>query len=137
MARSSVRGGNKLRRALRRMPLEIRKEMGDVLEKGGRELSDMISASAPRDKGRLAAASHYKLGNDKLSVHVGYSGSRAGFKRKWKKGGFVALFKEFGTKKVPAVPFIRPNFRAKVPQIKAEMRKALNRMIARASTWKG
>ena len=133
--RSGVQGGNKLRRALRKLPKELREEFGDGLKKHSQILAKDIERRAARNKGDLAKAVHFRLAGDRLSSHIGYSQKRPGFKRKWKKGGFVALWAEFGTRHHKSQPFIRPAFRSRVEYIKADMRTMLNRMISRAKTW--
>lgn len=88
----------------------VRAEMNTT----GAELVAAMEAGAPRDKGDLAEAAHYKVSNDGLGLSAGYS-NRPGFKRAWQSHGFVAVFQEFGTRHHAAHPFIRPAYRKVIP----------------------
>jgi HK97 gp10 family phage protein len=133
--RSRVSGTSKLRRQLRRFPEETRAELKAEFETSGKELRDTISANAPEDEGYLKEAAHYQVSNDGLSVVAGYSPKRTGFKRLWKRGGFTALWQEFGTKQHRAQPFISPSFRQKLPGILARIEAAVNKTIKNAQNY--
>lgn len=130
-----LNGGSRLRKKLRRMPAEITAGIGPVIEDGLREIAAEIKATAPRDTGALADATHWQLSRDKLGGVVGYSANRSGFKTLWKRGGFEALFVEFGTKTQPARPFIRPAFRAKLGAILDRIDHAVNAALRKASSY--
>lgn len=122
---------SRLRKRLRFLEPSTRLEIAEAMDYAGRTIADEITANAPRDKGDLAEAATYKVSNDKLGVSVGYSQKQAGFKRAWKKGGFTALWQEFGTRHHAATPFIRPAYHAKLAQIldriDAAVRTAINK----------
>lgn len=80
----------------------------------GRELAEEVRLRAPKDEMDLANAVHFVASRDGMGVAVGYSKDKTGFKRMWKKGGFVALFQEFGTSQHAAQPFLRPAWRANI-----------------------
>lgn len=105
---------SRLRRQLRRIPKELTKDIRHVMNDVGRDLRNHIDAAAPKDEGRLADAAHYRVSNDGLGVSVGYSAKKPGFKRKWKRGGFVALWQEFGTKHHKRQRFISPTWRRRL-----------------------
>ncbi|KWT72373.1 hypothetical protein APY04_0167 [Hyphomicrobium sulfonivorans] len=97
------------------------------------ELADELTVTAPRDDGDLAEAAHWRMSRDGLSAQVGY-GNQPGFKRQWKRGGFKALWQEFGTKHHPAQSFIRPVFRGKLRVILERINRAVGRTLRRASS---
>jgi HK97 gp10 family phage protein len=133
MARSKVVGGSRLRRKLRRFEPELRSELAREMQAIGQEFEDELSARAPKDEGNLAEAAHHVVSSDKMGVAIGYSKDKPGFKRQWKRGGFVALFQEFGTSKHAAQPFIRDAWRAKVEsaldRIDAARRRTVQRIL--------
>jgi len=103
------------------------------MEEVGQEFEDEIRLRAPKDQGDLADAAHHVVSSDKMGVAIGYSKDKPGFKRVWKKGGFVALFQEFGTSQHAAKPFVRPAWRAKIgsalDRIDAARRRTVQRII--------
>lgn len=118
--------GSRLRRQLRRLPKELRAGFGEIFEKHGKELSSEIAMRAPKDTGDLSEQAHYRVSNDKLGVRIGYSANKAGFKRKWKKGGFKALWAEFGTRHHAAQPFIRPTWSRNLLRVIDEVSREVN-----------
>lgn len=131
--KSRMSGGSKLRRQLRRFDPELRSELAREMEAIGREFRDEVQSRAPKDEGNLAGAAHYVVSSDKMGVAIGYSKDKSGFKRMWKKGGFEALFQEFGTSQHAAQPFIRPAWRAKIggalDRIDAARRRTVQRIL--------
>ena len=103
---SRLSGGSKLRRQLRQWPDHLTSEIKAEIRLIGQEGERALELGAPRDEGRLSIAAHHVVSSDGLSVKMGYS-SGAGFKRQWAKGGFEAIFQEFGTKFHPAQEWIR------------------------------
>lgn len=129
--RSKFAGGSKLRRQLRRFDPELRTELARVMKEAGQELEEELRARAPKDQGHLAEAAHHVVSSDGLGVSIGYSKDQKGFKRMWKKGGFEALFQEFGTSKHPAQSFIRPAWRAKITSVLDKVDAARRRTVQR------
>jgi hypothetical protein len=113
MAKSKVKV-SKLRRQLRRVPKEMRTDIKATMKAVGVDLEAAVKANAPVDEGRLKRATHHKVSNDGLGVTVGYSKTAAGFKRKWKKGGFTALWAQFGTKRTRATKFLTRAWRSRL-----------------------
>lgn len=133
MARSRVKGTKQLTQTLRRLPKELRKEARKTFEREGELLRAEMARRAPKDEGDLARAIGVRVTGDGLSVSVGYSAAM--FKRFWKRGGFTALFAEFGTRHHRAQPFISLAYRArKKPAIEA-IRKAVNTLINKAKKY--
>lgn len=122
---------SRLRRRLRTLDKDTRSEIRAVMEKSGQELAKRIEDTAPKDTGGMADQVRYKVSNDGLGVSVGYSAKAAGFKRNWKRGGFKALWQEFGTKHHPAQPFIRPAFRQSLTKILDRIDDAVSNTIKR------
>lgn len=121
-------GQSRLRRQLRRLPKDMTAEIKTEMDAAGKALRDEIVAKAPKDQGDLAQAAHYRVSNDGLGVSVGFS-TKSGFLRKWKAGGFVALFQEYGTRHHAAQPFIRPAWRAKIAGILDSIDATVSRVI--------
>lgn len=113
----------------------MRKELSDEFNAIGPELRDAIAAAAPKDTGRLSEATLFQVSRDELAVHVGYSKNRPGFKRAWKKGGFEALWQEFGTRHHAAQPFISPTFRSQLSRILDRVDTAVNSVLRKAADY--
>lgn len=128
---------SKLRRTLRRFPEELRTDLRAAITDGAAEVKAEIAQRAPVDKGKLRAEVHSQVSRDGLSALIGYSQNRSGFKRRWKRGGFEALWQEFGAKHHAAQPFIQPAFRAKLHGILNRIDAAVNSTIKKAQNWKG
>jgi hypothetical protein len=134
--RSSYQNVSRLRRSLRRFPDELKGPIKRAMEHAGAELAREIADRAPVEEGDLKAAAHYQVSRDGLAVHAGYSKNRTGFKRKWRKGGFVALWQDFGAKQHPATPFIAPAFRAKLARNLDLIEAAVDAVIRAAQNYK-
>lgn len=130
MARKYRESG--LRRQLRRWPEALRADLNMVMEMNGTLLLNEIKQRAPVEGGDMRDTASFVVSRDGLSVRVGYSREQD-FKRKWKKGGFHALFQEYGTRHSPAQPFIGPAFRAKLRDALRRIDSAVDRTIKRAS----
>ena len=133
MARKRVFNESRLRRKLRRFPEELRKDIRKAMEQSADELVQEIRARAPKDEGQLAENATARISRDGLSAQIGYSKNKSGFKRAWKRGGFTALFQEFGTAHHSAQPFIRPSYRAKLTSILDKIDRAVSNTLQRAS----
>jgi HK97 gp10 family phage protein len=121
-----------LKRTLRRLPKAVRAEIPKGLEAAGKLVTAEIKARAPKRSGRMAMAAQYSVSRDKMSVRIGYTRFRNPFKRWWYRGGFAALYQEFGTKNMPAKPFIKPAFRAKLPRALTMIENSVSRALDRA-----
>lgn len=132
---SRMSGNSRLRRQLRMMPDEITEGITQEFKAIGPDLQDALSAAAPKDKGNMAAAAHHVVSSDGLSVVAGYSSDRAGFKRKWRKGGFEAVFNEYGTRNMPAQPFVRRTWKARIKGYLDRVDAAVNRALQKASNY--
>lgn len=132
MARRRVSGDSKLRRQLRRWPEELRRGVQTVMTYSGDTLRAEIERLAPKDEGDMAEQALSRVSRDGLSVQVGYS-KRVGFKTAWKRGGFKALFQQWGTRHHPATPFIDVAYRNKLAGILGDIDAAVNKAINRAS----
>lgn len=135
MAKKRVKGVSALRRSLRRLPMETRESLKEAFRDSGEQLRRAIAAAAPKEHGDLSKAVHSKVSNDGLAVTVGFSQTAAGFKRKWKKGGFVALFQEFGTRHHKRQPFISPTFKRLLPIMIRRINTEVDETLQRASRW--
>lgn len=93
--KSGLRGVSEFRRFLRRLPLDMRKEIGEVLMAGADDIEADMKALIPRDTGVTASYIEKRLSADKLAVRVGFLEQGDG---KPNAGGYVARFIEYGTK---------------------------------------
>lgn len=130
-ARRSGGSSSRLRRRLRFVDKHARSGIKAAFTESGKELADAIEAAAPKDTGGTADEVRYKVSNDGLGVSVGYSAKAAGFKRNWKRGGFKALWQEFGTRHHAAQPFIRPSYRKQLKAILDRIDDAVRTTIRR------
>lgn len=112
--RKHMSGGSRLRRQLRKLPEELRGDLAAIMPRVGEGVRRELESRAPKDEGRLASAAKFKVSNDKMGVTVGYSREQSGFKRAWARGGFTAVFMEYGTRHHAAQPFVRASYRARV-----------------------
>jgi len=122
-------GGSRLRKQLRRLEPSLRMPIRIEMDRAGRELVAAMDAGAPKQTGEMAEAAIYKVSSDGLGVSAGYSGNQVGFKMKWRRGGFKALWAEFGTKHHAATPFIRPAYRQKLGGILTRIEVAVRDVI--------
>ena len=134
---TTIRGLDGLLDALKALPPEISSKNGGparvALAKGARVVRDEVRRRAPKDSGALVknvimqrdrnpqrsgANERYLIGvrggaknyaNTKRNVRKG----RAGKEYKTDGNTYYWRFKEFGTKKMPADPFLRPAFESK------------------------
>lgn len=146
---SKLHGMSRLRRKLHHMPEAVRDEVRPAMEDGAERIRDIARTLAPKGEGDLADAITPKVSRDGLSALVGFSRTKAGFKRAWKKAGWRAHFAEFGThgswrreggtmgynRGIRATPFLRPAFRVALPAILDRIDAAVDRALKRASRW--
>lgn len=123
---------SRLRRKLRRFPDALTEEIAEEMRESSEIIRRAIEAEAPRDEGDLGMAAHAVVSSDGLSAKIGY-GNQAGFRNKWKKGGFVALFQEFGTRTMMANPWIRRLWRVHLPRVVDRIDARVNNVLRRAS----
>ncbi|MFA7505293.1 MAG: HK97 gp10 family phage protein [Burkholderiaceae bacterium] len=76
--RRGFRGIGRVRRMLRRLPDNVRKQMVGVLEGAGRGLKSAMRARAPKRTGALAQGIEYKVYPRSLRLRVGLLRTRAG-----------------------------------------------------------
>jgi hypothetical protein len=110
-----VEGGSKLRKQLRRSPDDVTEELSAEFRNIAPELQAALTEAAAKDTGGMSEQAEAQVSRDEFAIVAGYSKNRSGFKRAWVKGGFKALWQEFGTKHHPARPFISPTFRRLLP----------------------
>jgi hypothetical protein len=128
---------SRLRRKLRRFPEETTAGLKQAIKESAADLEAEIRTRAPKDTGRLAENAFGQVSRDGLSALAGYSKNRPGFKRKWRRGGFEALWQEFGAKQHAPQPFIAPAFRARLRGILDRIDAAVSETIRKAQNWKG
>lgn len=117
----------------KRFPDALTEELKTAVATGAETLRVEISANAPKATGELANDADAVVSKDGLSASVGYDSNAPGFKAEWKKHGFIAVFQEYGTKKMPAHPFVRPAYLFVLPKILAGIQAAVSNTLNRAS----
>lgn len=122
-----------LMKMLRRFPKELTGETKAVVKANAEKLRDEIANRAPKDTGELSENVGIAYSQGGLTARVGFDEAASGFARKWKKHGFLAIFHEYGTVKMPARPFVRPAYRAVLPNALKDIQAAVKSTIDRAS----
>jgi len=94
----------------KKFPRIAAKEGREVLKKAGTELRNKIKAAAPLDEGTLRRSLYVKALRDKIGEPQAFdvrvrTGGKA---QKKNRDGFYWRFIEYGTKKMPARPFVAP-----------------------------
>lgn len=128
MARSRVRGVNKLRRTLKRMGPEATAEVREALADGAEKILQSAKDRVPVDTGNLQQLLSAKSSGDGMSARIGLRGKRAN------RRAFYGRFIEFGTKIRAARPFLVPAFEQNKDGIVARLRVALDRVLTRISS---
>ncbi|AWJ83333.1 hypothetical protein TSH58p_07205 [Azospirillum sp. TSH58] len=145
MSRSTVRGGNRLRRKLRRLPAVITAAVTDVIAKAAAEVHAEASrnmpvpGSHPYATGELQRKFRLFVSKDGLQARVGSWGKR--------RSRHIHLV-EFGTAPhdipmpdggvihhpgAPAQPFLLPAWQKARARFRVELRQAVGRALARES----
>lgn len=119
---------------LKKFPDVLTADLKTAVAAGAETLRAEISANAPKATGELSNDADAVISKDGLSASVGYDSSASGFKREWKKHGFIALFQEYGTKNMPAHPFIRPSYLFVLPKILSGIKAAVTSTIDKAAS---
>lgn len=157
-------GVTKLRKTLRRLDPETKKNVASAIEQTGIALARGVRARAPRDTGDLIAEVGYKVSRDKLTVVAGVGAGNARIQKsgfaevvvKRNKSGaktkvtirdenarwqlYKALWHEFGTKGTDKVPpqsashFHQKAFDAEEKQIKRKVQGAVSRALTVAAS---
>ncbi len=156
---SRLEGGHRIRKILRHLPADARKEVSAALEEGIKIVQATAVALAPEDTGNLkrALASKGALGKRENGMRVEF-GLRT---RRLQKKAFYAPFVEFGTKGYeagsvrvsgrkgrngaayfkgvdksvparPARPFLRPALDTNLPRIRRIINTAVRNAIRKA-----
>ncbi len=129
--KSGLRGVTELRRKLRKLPQDIKREVQDEIVEAGTEVYQTMLANVPRETGNLASLLEMKVSPDGLSVRVGLVTKKA------KRDGFYARFLELGTKgsaekNIPPMmprPFIAPALDVNRTSIARRIQDAVQRAI--------
>lgn len=124
--KSGLRGVSELRRALKGLPVEMRKEIGLAVADAAIQVQSDMYQLAPKETGITAAQITSRMSDDKLAARVGFLDLPR---------GFVARFIEYGTKgqngagAQPARPFIAPALDVNETAIRARINDAIRKAI--------
>lgn len=134
MARTTVKGLDKLRAKLRRMPDEVRREIRGALEKNAEELTAMQKRLVPVDDGDLRDSIEWEWGaGDESRIGVKGQQGLAITVTAGSREVFYAGFKEFGTVNLPASAFFFPSYRALRRRMKSRVSRSQNKAIRRVA----
>ena len=112
-------GREKLKRKLRKIPKEMKRESLKALKKEGDQLMAFQKSLAPEEDGDLKRSFRKTVDSNLISVTVEVGGGKA----------FYARFQEFGTPNDPAQPFFFPSYRSSKRGAKASVRKAVRKAV--------
>ena len=120
--RIHIENGRELAEAISKLEKKVAKAvLEDGVQAGGETLSEEAARLAPKDTGRLASSirpEKIKSNNEMAMVAVGPTGKV-----------HHALLVEFGTKKMPAQPFLVPATEAKREDIINDITNAMRKAI--------
>lgn len=135
MARTTVKGLDKLRAKLRAMPDEVRREIRGALEKNANELVAMQKRLVPVDDGDLRDSIEWAWGDGETS-RIGVKGQQ-GLAITVSAGSaeaFHARWVEFGTSDGrPAQGFFYSPYRALRKRMKSRITRSQNKAIKRVA----
>lgn len=111
-ARATIRGGQNLTRALKRLPEELQQPVKDVIRREAESVLNAAKSRVPVDTGALRDSIQMRITNKGLRARVGIF--RISKAKRLKQGAvdtFYAAFVELGTRYRKATPFLFPAFR--------------------------
>lgn len=105
--------------------------MRKTMNRAGLILKNEMQSRAPVGSGQLRNAVWYEVitENGRPVVYVGLGERTPMMARKWKRRGFLAIFHEFGTRKMKATPFVGPAYQATKEQLKRIIWMDLGRIV--------
>jgi HK97 gp10 family phage protein len=127
---AKVKGANRLRRKLTRLPLEATKNLRIAVTDEAAALAAEMQALAP-----VSSWERSKPEVGHMGESIGWAGIKQGLAAKIGLFGpagkvfFYARFVEFGTKKMAAQPFVRPAWIRRLPAVQLRMREAVKDAI--------
>lgn len=114
-----VEGLERLKRRFARLPVKIKAQVREALDKSADELVAMQQRLVAVDDGDLRDSIHKRDGHHELSIEVAAGNNKA----------FYAPFVEFGTVNQPAQPFFFPSYRALRKRIKSRTSRAVRKAV--------
>lgn len=127
MAKSRVRGQEKLTRKLLKLPDAMTAELVKILDWGGDMILESAQMLVPVQSGQLRAALSKRKKKNGLKVTVGVQGAPA------KRRVPYFFWVEFGTQKTKAKPYLGPANKSARPHIRARVRTELKRVISQVA----
>lgn len=94
----SVEGLDELRKALQKLPDEVKTALRTALKESAEAVKTEVKKTAPVATGNLRDSVDIRYEDDGLTAQVGW----------WKKDDYYARWVEFGTKSRPAQPSLGP-----------------------------
>lgn len=124
--KSGLRKVNRLRRIFRKLPDEITEETRSAIASATRQIESAAKANVPVDSGELKKRITSKISPDGLTAKIGLRTKTA------KRKAFYAHFVEFGTRLIPAKPFLFPAFERNRRPLARQVKRAVRRGIRKA-----
>ena len=125
--RSGIKGVNRLRRTLRRLPDAVTEDIRNEIIYAAKLVHATALQTVPAKTGNLASLLSWKTSRDGLSARIGFIG------RKATRKGFYARFLEFGTARTAARPFLFPALESERDHIVKRLRRAVRKTLIRVS----
>jgi HK97 gp10 family phage protein len=119
----NVKGSDEIIKELRQVQGEAKETVIQVLKEETGEIVKDARSRAPKDTGALARGIKRSVSRKKLEARVSAGGMVGGVDT------YYAQFVEFGTKDVPAQPFLYPAARAREPEIYERLTEAMYDLI--------
>lgn len=133
MTTARVSGLDQLKAKFRALPDELRKEIGDAMEKGAEEIVKMARRLVPKDTGELANSIGWTWGEPPAgSITIAQSKPRPGDDQRitiyaGNDKAIHARWLEFGTVKMRAQPYFYPSYRALRRRVTGRVNRALRK----------
>jgi HK97 gp10 family phage protein len=119
----NVKGSDEIIKDLRRVQGEAKEAVIQILKEETGEVVKDARSRAPKDTGALASGIKRSVSRKKLEARVSAGGTVRGVDT------YYAQFVEFGTKFMPAQPFLYPAARAREPVIYERLTQAMYDLI--------
>jgi HK97 gp10 family phage protein len=119
----NVKGSDEIIKDLRRVQGEAKDTVIQVLKEETGEVVKDARSRAPKDTGALARGIKRSVSKKKVEAKISAGGTVRGVDT------YYAQFVEFGTKDMPARPFLYPAARAREPEIYDRLTEAMYDLI--------
>jgi len=127
----TLKGSSALRRTLQKLPDEITKDVKLALKEAAEVVHADTLQNIPVASGELVRSLHKAKRSNGFVWRVGWW--KKGNLKKWRQGGWRALFIEYGTKHQRAQPMLGPAVRNNKRWIIRRVSRAVNKALKRGA----